>query len=144
MTAQLATTDQATDSDSTDGGGAVSRDRVAAIILGLCAIGALIATVATIQVVADADGATQVAETWRLAGLPVFAGLFVILARTPRRNAGLWELVIANKLVLVVAGATYLSGADGASDFVYVDGVLAALLVTAYVLAQGWTAWGRR
>ena len=117
------------------------RDRAARIILGVCATGALIATAATIGVVADADGATQVAETWRLAGLPVFAGLFVILARMPRRIAGLWELVIANKVALVVAGATYLSGADGATDFVFVDGVLAGLLIAAYVLAKGWTAW---
>ena len=56
--------------------------------------------------VADASGPLQVAETWRLAGLPVFAGLFVILAVEPRRTAGLWELVIVNKLALVAAGAT--------------------------------------
>lgn len=116
------------------------RDRAARIILGLCALGALIATASTIGAVADAEGATQVAETWRLAGLPVFAGLFVILARAPRRIAGLWELVIANKLALLVAGATFLSGTDGGREFVFVDGALVALLIVAYVLVKGWTA----
>lgn len=120
------------------------RDRVARVILWLCAAGALVATAATVGEVADADGALQVAETWRLAGLPVFAGLFVILAAAPRRVAGLWELVIVNKLVLVVAGATYLSGVEGGSDFVYVDGVLVILLVAAYALSRGWTAWSER
>ena len=120
------------------------RDRIARIILGICAAGALMATASMAASVADSDGSLQVAETWQLAGLPVFAGLFVILAVGPRRTAGLWELVIANKLALVAAGATYLSGTDGASEFVVVDGVLVALLIAAYVLTRGWTAWTTR
>jgi hypothetical protein len=76
--------------------------------------------------------------------LPVFAGLFLILARGLRRTAGLWELVIANKIALVVAGATYLRGVDGAGDFVVVDGALVVMLVVAYVLGRGWTVWSDR
>lgn len=120
------------------------RDRVAQTILGLCAAGALVATAVTAADVADADGALRTAETWRLFGLPVFAGLFLILATHLRQMKGVWELVIANKLALAVAGATFVSGADGGSDFVYVDGVLAVLLVAAYTLSQGWTAWSDR
>jgi putative intracellular protease/amidase len=120
------------------------RDRLARIILGICAAGALMAAASMVASVADGEGPLQVAETWRLAGLPVFAGLFVILAVRPRGTAGLWELVIVNKLALVVAGATYLSGADGASEFVVVDGALVALLIVAYALTQGWTAWTTR
>lgn len=123
---------------------AALRDRIARIILGICAAGAVMATASMAASVADADGSLRVAETWQLAGLPVFAGLFVILAVEPRRTAGLWELVIANKLALVAAGATYLSGTDGASEFVVVDGVLVALLIAAYVLTRGWTAWTTR
>ena len=63
------------------------RDRAAQIILGLCAVGALVATAATVGEVTDTDGAVRVAETWRLGGLPVFAGLFLILAAAPRRMA---------------------------------------------------------
>jgi hypothetical protein len=114
------------------------------VILGLCAIGALVATAATAAEVVDTTGTLNVAETWRLAGLPVFAGLFVILAAAPRRIAGLWELVIANKIVLVIAGATYLSGVEGGSDFVYVDGILVVMLAVAYWLTKGWTTWRRR
>lgn len=120
------------------------RDRIARIILGFCAIGALLATASMAASVADGDGELQVAETWQLAGLPVFAGLFVILAVGPRRTAGLWELVIANKLVLVAAGVTFLSGVEGAAEFVVVDGVLVALLIAAYVLTRGWTALTER
>jgi putative intracellular protease/amidase len=120
------------------------RDRGAQVILGLCAVGAIVATAATAREVSDAEGTLQVVETWRLAGLPVFAGLFVILAAGLRRTAGLWELVIANKIALVAAGATYLSGTEGASDFVYVDGVLVTMLILAYVSSRGWTAWSHR
>ncbi|MFW2381061.1 MAG: hypothetical protein ACN4GZ_04825 [Acidimicrobiales bacterium] len=122
----------------------VRRDRWATVILGLCAVGAGFATATAISDVADAEGTARLAETWRLFGLPVFAGIFVILAAAPRRVAGLWELVIANKIALVLAGATFLSGVEGSSDFVYVDGALVAMLTAAYVLTQGWTAWSNR
>lgn len=68
----------------------------------------------------------------------------MILAAAPRRVAGLWELVIANKIALVVAVAAFLSGVEGSSDFVYVDGALVAMLIAAYVLTRGWTAWSNR
>lgn len=125
-------------------GSSARRDRGAQIVLWLCAAGAIVATAATASEVSDAEGTLRVVETWRLAGLPVFAGLFVILAAGLRRTAGLWELVLANKIALVAAGATYLSGTEGASDFVYVDGVLVIMLVVAYVLSRGWTAWIQR
>ena len=51
--------------------GPTGRDRAARVILGLCAAGAIVATAATAFEVADADGPLQVAETWRLAGLPL-------------------------------------------------------------------------
>lgn len=117
------------------------RDRTGRALLLLGATGAAIATAATAVNVAEADGQLQVVETWRLFGLPVFAGLLLILAAAPRRLAGLWELVIANKACLVVAGATYLSGTDGGAEFVYVDGALVVLLLTAYGLTRGWSAW---
>lgn len=122
----------------------IHRDRWAKAILGLCAVGALFATAGAVGEVADAEGTAQLAETWRLFGLPVFAGLFVILAAAPRRVAGLWELVIANKIALVVAGATFLSDVEGSNDFVFVDGALVILLVVAYALTQGWNAWSNR
>ena len=144
MATSIISTNQPSGTDSTPGSASASRDRTAQVILGLCAVGALAATAATAAEVVDASGPLQVAETWRLAGLPVFAGLFVILAAAPRQIAGLWELVMANKLGLVIAGATYLSGVDGASDFVYVDGALVVMLAVAYWLTRGWTSWSRR
>ena len=120
------------------------RDRIARVLLAVAALGAVAATATAAAELSDIEGTARLAETWRLFGFPVFAGLFLILARAPRRVAGLWELVIANKIALVVAGATFLSEVEGSSDFVYVDGVLVGLLAGAYVLTRGWTAWSNQ
>ena len=120
------------------------RDRIARVLLAVAALGAVAATATAAAELSDIEGTARLAETWRLFGFPVFAGLFLILARAPRRVAGLWELVIANKIALVVAGATFLSEVEGSSDFVYVDGVLVGLLAGAYALTRGWTAWSNQ
>ncbi len=120
------------------------RDRIARVLLALSALGALVATATAAVELSDIEGTARLAETWRLFGFPVFAGLFLILARAPRRTAGLWELVIANKLALSLAGATFLADVEGSSDFVYVDGLLVLLIATAYILTRGWTAWSNR
>jgi hypothetical protein len=120
------------------------RDKAARAILAVCAAGATLATVTAAIDFNEIEGSARLAETWRLFGFPVFAGIFLILAAAPRRVAGLWELIIANKLALAIAGGTYLSDVEGSQDFVFVDGVLAALLVTGYVLTRGWTAWSDR
>ena len=121
-----------------------TRDRIARVLLVLAAVGAGFATVSAAADLSDIEGTARLAETWRMLGFPVFAGLFLILARTPRRIAGLWELVLANKLALVIAGATFLSDVDGSNDFVYGDGALVALIAAAYVLTRGWTAWSNQ
>lgn len=120
------------------------RDKAARAILAVCAAGATLATVTAAIDFNEIEGSARLAETWRLFGFPVFAGIFLILAAAPRRVAGLWELMIANKLALALAGGTYLSDIEGSQDFVFVDGVLAALLVAGYVLTRGWTAWSDR
>ena len=74
------------------------RDRIASGLLALCALGALAATATAATELSDIEGTARLAETWRLFGFPVFAGLFLILARAPRRIAGLWELILANKM----------------------------------------------
>ena len=90
--------------------------------------------------VADADEATKAVEAWRLVGFAYFAGIFALLAFAPRQLRGLWELTIAAKLALPIAGATFLSGSTDAGTFVAVDGLVTVFLVVAYVSMAGWTA----
>jgi hypothetical protein len=98
------------------------RDRVARALLIVAAFGAAIATVGAIGTASDADAATRVVETWRLLGLSVFTGLFVLLAYRPRYYAGVWELAIANKFALAAFGIAYGANATDARQILAFDG----------------------
>lgn len=113
----------------------------ARVLMGLAAFGALAAAVASIQVVGDAGPETLIVEVWRLVGFILFSGLFALLAYRPLRYAGVWELVIINKLTLTILALTYASDAEGASEVALVDGILTGVLLAAYVLSRGWRAW---
>src|SRR5690606_37834938 len=116
----------------------------ARVLMGLAAVGALAAAATSLQVVSGAGPETLVVETWRLAGFVLFSGLFALLAYRPLHYAGVWELVILNKLVLTIAALTYASGANGAAEVALVDGILTGVLIAAYVLSRGWRAWSNQ
>ena len=67
------------------------------VLMLLAAFGALSAFLGSIGTATAAGSDTVVAETWRMYGFAVFAGLFVLLALRPRHYAGVWELVIFHK-----------------------------------------------
>ena len=113
----------------------------ARILLGVTSLGAAVSFATGIGQTMDAGQATQAVEAWRTVGFAAFAGLFVLLAWKPRGYPGVFEIVIANKAALAVLGLTVLASADGASDFVVLDGILTVALVAAYVLVEGWAAW---
>lgn len=83
---------------------------------------------------------TLIVETWRIAGLGVFASLFASLAYRPHRYPGVWELVIVHKLVLTLVAVTAAPGTTDAGVTAIVDGTLTAVLVAAYLLCRGWRA----
>jgi peptidoglycan/LPS O-acetylase OafA/YrhL len=116
------------------------RDRLGAALLSVCAVGGIVAAISALGTVSDAGSATEAVETWRLVGFAFFAGIFVLLALAPRQLRGLWELTIAAKLALPVAGATFLRGSTDADTFVVFDGSVTVLLIAAYVSMLGWTA----
>jgi peptidoglycan/LPS O-acetylase OafA/YrhL len=137
---QASPTDTASPPSSATPGTSGWRDTVGAVLLSICAVGAILAAASAVGTVADADPATKAVETWRLVGYAFFAGVFVLLALAPRQLRGLWELTIVAKLVLPLAGATFLRGSTDADTFVVADGIVTVLLVAAYVLVSGWTA----
>lgn len=118
----------------------VRRDRLARVLLVLVAVGAGVAAVGAINTVTDADAGTRVVETWRLLGLVLFTGLFVLLAYRPRHYAGVWELVIANKFALAGFGVAYGAGTTDAGQILAIDGAIAVILLAAYVPSRGWRA----
>ena len=116
------------------------RDRFGTVLLAACVAGAIVSALSAVATVSDAGSATEAVETWRLVGFAFFAGVFLLLALGPRQLRGLWELTIAAKLALPVAGATFLRGSTDARTFVVFDGIVSVLLIAAYVSMKGWTA----
>jgi hypothetical protein len=117
------------------------RDRIAQALLILAAVGAVVAVVGAAGAVADAGPATRMVETWRMLGFGVFAGVFLLLAYRPRLYAGIWELAILNKLALTLTALSFGAGTEGAGTALFADGVVTLILLAAYVLSRGWTAW---
>ena len=117
------------------------RMTTARVLLGIAAAGAFTSFVLQVGPTMDAGPATQAVEAWRMVGLATFAGLFALLAWRPLAYPGVFELAIASKAALAILGLTIVASADHASEFVVFDGILTALLVAAYLLADGWTAW---
>lgn len=117
------------------------RDLAAALILGACCLGALIAFAAGIGPIADAGLDTRLAEAWRTFGYLIFAVLFAALALRPRALPGIWEVCILHKLAMAVL-AIADRDAEDAGAIALSDATLAVALLVAYALA-GWRAWSR-
>jgi hypothetical protein len=121
------------------------RDRIATVLMLVSALGALYAFITAIGAVQAAGPATQQVEAWRMFGFLMFAGVFVLLSVWPRRLPGLWELTIANKVGLTIMEALLIgNNAAGAQFAAISDGILSVLLIAAYLLSRGYTAWSPR
>lgn len=104
----------------------------------LAAISALIAAGSAISDVTAADHATLVVQTWRMYGLFLCGGLFVLLALRPQVHGAVWAVVICNKAALAVTTAAYLThgGIAEAAKTAGWDGALAAVLIIAYLMSR--------
>lgn len=109
-------------------------------LMALAALGALAAFLSAIGAVRAASAATVWVETWRMFGFLVFTGMFALLALRPRASAGIWELVFFHKAAMAVS-APLLPGVAGAASAGVIDGALAIMVLLAYLLTRGWTAW---
>jgi len=118
------------------------QDRLGRGLMWLAALGALFAFASGFASVNAATPETVWVETWRFFGYLVFTGMFVLLALRPRNSAGIWELAFLHKSAMAIS-ALVLSGAKDAGVAGAVDGVLAILLLIAYICTRGWVAWKR-
>jgi hypothetical protein len=122
----------------------VWRDRIAAFLLVVAATGAIGACIATLLSGDLGNPALQVPLIWQATGYIVFAGLFLLLADAPRAYPGVWELCIFQKGAMAIASLVFIAlGNTGAVTVLWVDGVLFVMLVIAYMLSRGFTAWSR-
>jgi hypothetical protein len=112
-------------------------------LLGVAALGAVFAFVGAVGATVAAGPETRVVESWRTYGFLVFAGLFVLLALRPRLYPRVWELVILHKSATALTAASLLGSAADAPTVAVVDGILAAMIIAAYLLARGYAGWTR-
>jgi hypothetical protein len=104
----------------------------------LAAISALTAAASAISDVTAAEHTTLVVQTWRMYGLLLCGGLFVLLALRPQVHGAVWALVISNKAALTITTAAYLAhgGIAEATKTVGWDGALTVVLITAYLMSR--------
>lgn len=122
--------------------GSLTCDRIAALLIILAALGAVYGAVTGAAAAGAAGAETKLVEWWRVTGLLMFAGIFVLLAIGPRKYPGLWELVIFNKLILTVIESNLIGqNAANAQFSAVVDGILIAVILTAYFISQGYRSW---
>lgn len=115
-------------------------DRIGRVLMAVDAVLTLGALADGFTRVAASDDAHLLTEMWRTLAYIVFAGIWAILAVQPRRQWGLWELLLAQKLAITLFALVNLS-VEGAVRHAVVDGWLVISTVLAYVLCRGWWAW---
>jgi hypothetical protein len=111
-------------------------------LLWVAALAAAVSAVTAIGVVAEADAATRMVETWRALGYAAFAGLFGLLAWRPRANLAVWAIVLAHKAALTGLALLYASRgmAEGTGSILVWDGGLTVVLLVALALARPWAS----
>ncbi|MGD9529734.1 hypothetical protein [Pseudonocardia sp.] len=134
----------ATGRPTTDTRGAPPRgaDLVGRALLVLCALSTAAAFADGVTRIAEAPAEWILTESWRTAAYLVFAGMWALLAVWPRSQRGMWELIVLHKVVVTVQALLVLD-LPGAARTAWVDGVLVAATVTAWVLCRGWLTWRR-
>ena len=117
-------------------------DRVGRGLMAFNAVLTLVPLVAGIAMLSDVPGDYLITEAWRSFAYLVFAGLWAIIAIWPRRQPGVWELLLAQKAAITVFALANGSVA-AATQTAAIDGWLVLSTAFAYVLCRGWLAWRR-
>jgi hypothetical protein len=108
------------------------------VLTWAAAIAAISAAVSAVSDVTAADNAALIVQSWRMYGLLLCGGLFVLLALRPRVHGAIWALVIGHKAALAITAATFVAhgGIPEAAETLGWDSALAVVLITAYVMSR--------
>ncbi|WP_010524047.1 hypothetical protein [Nesterenkonia sp. F] len=112
-------------------------------LLIIAALTAAFASGMAIAQLSTAGSEHIVVDAWRAFGLTVFAGLFALVAWRPTSYPGLMELAFAHKVGMALIGWSQLGEARDSWTALIVDGLLALVLLVAYVLLGCHRAWRR-
>ena len=116
-------------------------DRTGRGLMAFDAVATLVAFADGILRMGDVPDDRLLTEAWRTFAYLVFAGLWAILATAPRRQPGLWELVLLHKVVFTAFAFTMVGDVAEAQTTALIDLALVVTTALAYVLCRGWYAW---
>jgi hypothetical protein len=119
---------------------AVWQDRFGRGLMGLAALGALAAFLSGFAAVQAASLDTIWVQTWRWFGFLVFTGMFMLTAFRPRKSAGIWELAFFHKTAMFIS-SVFLANSPEAGMAGSIDGILALMILIAYICTRGWSGW---
>lgn len=115
-------------------------DRIGRGLMALDAVATLVAFAGGLAIMAEVSDDRALTEAWRTSAYIVFAGLWALLAIAPRRQWGLWEMLLLQKGA-ITAYAFVMSDLPDAQSTAVIDLILTVTTLAAYVLCRGWQAW---
>ncbi|WP_440098866.1 hypothetical protein [Streptosporangium sp. H16] len=115
-------------------------DRIGRTLMALNAVATLVAFAGGVMIMTSVSDDRVITEAWRTFAYIVFAGLWAILAVAPRRQWGLWELLLLQKSAITVYSFAMWDMPD-ASSTALIDLAVTVTTAAAYVLCRGWYAW---
>jgi peptidoglycan/LPS O-acetylase OafA/YrhL len=118
------------------------QDRTGRILMAITAAATLVPFVDGISRISDATGDQVLMEFWRTFAYIVFAGMWALLAIAPRKQRGMWELLLFHKIAVTVQAAFVLD-VPNAERTLIADGFVSLTTIAGYVLCRGWHTWRR-
>jgi hypothetical protein len=127
---------------ATDRGPTRLQDRTGRTLMAITAAATLIPFVEGVTRLPGLDDDLILTEYWRTTAYLVFAGMWALLAVAPRKQRGMWELLIFHK-VAVTVHALFVLDVEHATRTLVADGLVSTATIAGYVLCRGWRSWYR-
>ncbi|MBM7085560.1 hypothetical protein [Micromonospora humidisoli] len=118
------------------------QDRTGRILMAITAAATLVPFVEGVSRLGGLPDDLILTEYWRTCAYIVFAGMWAMLAVAPRKQRGMWELLLFHKLAVTVQAA-FILDVPHALRTLFADGFVSATTIAAYVLCRGWHTWRR-
>ncbi|WP_063813424.1 hypothetical protein [Herbidospora daliensis] len=115
-------------------------DRTGRVIMAVNAVATLAAFAGGLFITAEVADERVITEAWRTLAYIVFAGIWAILAVAPRRQWGLWELLLFQKGGITIYSFVMWHLPD-APRTAFIDLAVTVTTLIAYVLCRGWSSW---
>ncbi|MEU8154518.1 hypothetical protein AB0B94_12715 [Micromonospora sp. NPDC048986] len=118
------------------------QDRTGRVLMAITAAATLVPFVEGVSRLGSLPDDMVLTEFWRTCAYIVFAGMWAMLAIAPRKQRGMWELLLFHKIVVTVQAAFVLDIPHAARTLL-ADGFVSLTTVAAYLLCRGWHTWRR-